>query len=110
MLTNSVTRLERNLTDDPADEIETGLLEFLVEHRFVNGTQAMMIDLNRCTRCDDCIRACASTHDNNPRFVRNGPEIRFADVRQRVYALRRSRLYDRLSQPVRSIAISIPVR
>ena len=49
------------------------LLEFLMDHRFVNGTQAMMIDMNRCTRCDDCVRACASTHDNNPRFVRTGP-------------------------------------
>jgi Fe-S-cluster-containing dehydrogenase component len=33
----------------------------------------MLIDLDRCTRCDDCVRACASTHDNNPRFVRQGP-------------------------------------
>ncbi len=54
------------------DTIETSLLEFLVENRFINGTQAMLIDLDRCTRCDDCIRACAATHDNNPRFVRSG--------------------------------------
>ncbi len=54
-------------------ELETGLLEFLVENRFMNGTQAMLIDLDRCTRCDDCVRACAATHDNNPRFVRQGP-------------------------------------
>lgn len=33
----------------------------------------MVIDNNRCTRCDDCVRACASTHDNNPRFLRHGP-------------------------------------
>ena len=49
-----------------------GLLEFLVEERFTNGKQAMVIDLDRCTRCDDCVRACASTHNNNPRFVRQG--------------------------------------
>ena len=49
-----------------------GLLEFLVEERFTNGKQAMMIDLDRCTRCDDCVQACASTHNNNPRFVRQG--------------------------------------
>jgi len=31
-----------------------------------------MINLDRCTRCDDCVRACAATHDNNPRFIRHG--------------------------------------
>jgi Fe-S-cluster-containing dehydrogenase component/CRP-like cAMP-binding protein len=56
-----------------AKSMDRGLMEFLVENRFINGTQAMMIDLDRCTRCDDCVRACASTHDNNPRFIRHGP-------------------------------------
>ena len=53
-------------------ELDRGLMEFLVEKRFINGTKAMMIDLDRCTRCDDCVRACAATHNNNPRFVRHG--------------------------------------
>ena len=53
-------------------QMNRGLLEFLVEERFTNGSKAMMIDLDRCTRCDDCVRACAATHDNNPRFVRQG--------------------------------------
>jgi len=47
-------------------------LEWAVEQRFVNGTMAMLIDLNRCVRCDDCVRACASTHGGNPRFIRHG--------------------------------------
>ncbi len=51
---------------------ESRLLEGIVEHRLMNGTEAMVIDLNRCTRCDDCVRACAATHDGNPRFVREG--------------------------------------
>ncbi len=46
--------------------------EWLVEHRYINATQAMLIDLDRCVRCDDCVRACASTHDGNPRFKRHG--------------------------------------
>ncbi len=56
------------------DDPETSdVLEFLVERRFINGTAAMVIDLDRCTRCDDCVRACAAAHENNPRFIRHGP-------------------------------------
>lgn len=50
----------------------TGLLEFVVQNRLNNGQQAMVIDLHRCTRCDDCVKACAATHDGNSRFVRQG--------------------------------------
>jgi len=53
-------------------QMDRGLMEFLVEKRFINGAKAMMIDLDRCTRCDDCVRACAATHNNNPRFIRHG--------------------------------------
>ncbi|MEY4569063.1 MAG: hypothetical protein RLZZ398_502 [Verrucomicrobiota bacterium] len=52
-----------------------GLMEFMAENRFLNGTKSMVIDMDRCTRCDDCVRACASTHDGNPRFLRHGPMI-----------------------------------
>jgi Fe-S-cluster-containing dehydrogenase component/CRP-like cAMP-binding protein len=55
------------------EKLGADLLEFITENRFFNGTATMLIDLDRCTRCDDCVRACASTHDNNPRFLRHGP-------------------------------------
>ncbi len=55
-------------------KIESGMLEFLVDNRFINGTATMVIDIDRCTRCDECVRACAATHDNNPRFVRHGAQ------------------------------------
>jgi len=50
----------------------TGLLEFIVQNRYNNARQAMIIDLHRCTRCDDCVKACADVHDGNPRFARIG--------------------------------------
>jgi len=53
--------------------IDPDFMEFLVQERLVNGTATMLINMDRCTRCDDCVRACASTHDGNPRFLRQGP-------------------------------------
>ncbi|MFP6773676.1 MAG: cyclic nucleotide-binding domain-containing protein [Alphaproteobacteria bacterium] len=55
-----------------APAIEPGMLEFLVEHRYINGTATMLIDMDRCVRCDECVTACARAHDNNPRFNRHG--------------------------------------
>ena len=54
-------------------DLDAGLLEFVLDHRLMNGTQTMVINTDRCTRCDDCVRACSDTHGHNPRFVRHGP-------------------------------------
>jgi Fe-S-cluster-containing dehydrogenase component/CRP-like cAMP-binding protein len=56
------------------DIVPQNMLEFLGDNRFINGTATMMIDLDRCVRCDDCVRACAATHENNPRFLRHGAQ------------------------------------
>jgi Fe-S-cluster-containing dehydrogenase component/CRP-like cAMP-binding protein len=72
---HSAVRNPKSAIDrDQLPFIDSGLLEFLADHRFLNGTQTMLINLDRCTRCDDCVRACAATHDNNPRFIRQGPK------------------------------------
>lgn len=54
--------------------IPQSLVEFLVDGRIINGTSAMMINMQRCVGCDDCVRACAAVHDGNPRFIRHGLE------------------------------------
>ena len=56
-----------------AGTLPADVMEFVTKNRFYNGTETMVIDMDRCTRCDDCVRACAATHNNNPRFLRHGP-------------------------------------
>ncbi len=48
------------------------MMEFGTESRVYNGTSIMAIDLERCTRCDDCVRGCSNAHNGQPRFVRHG--------------------------------------
>ena len=50
--------------------LDTALSKGLVE-----GNSVLVIDLNVCTRCDDCVRGCAETHGGIPRFVREGDKI-----------------------------------
>lgn len=53
--------------------LHDSLLQWAGEEHLINGTKTMLIDLTRCVRCDECVRACASTHNGNPRFIRSGP-------------------------------------
>ena len=48
------------------------LIEFGLAKGLVQGASVLVIDLETCTRCDDCVRGCASTHGGIPRFVREG--------------------------------------
>jgi len=51
------------------------LTEFSLAKGVVQGTSVLVIDLEVCTRCDDCVRGCASTHEGRPRFVREGEKF-----------------------------------
>jgi len=53
--------------------LRQSLVDFFVDERTINGRATMLIDTDRCTACDECVRACAAAHDNNPRFKRHGP-------------------------------------
>ena len=49
-----------------------GLIEFALAKGLVQGNSILVMDLDVCTRCDDCVRGCASTHGGRPRLVREG--------------------------------------
>jgi CRP-like cAMP-binding protein/Fe-S-cluster-containing hydrogenase component 2 len=43
----------------------------------IQGTKLMVIDLDRCTRCDECVKACVATHhDGRSRLFLDGPRFR----------------------------------
>ena len=54
----------------------TELTEVALDQGLVQGSSILVIDLESCTRCDDCVRACASTHAGRPRFVREGDKYK----------------------------------
>ncbi len=42
----------------------------------VEGQKLMLIDLDRCTRCDECVKACVATHDDGrTRLFLDGPRF-----------------------------------
>jgi len=51
-------------------------LQMAMDTGLIHGESVMLIDMNLCTRCDDCVRACASTHGGTPRFIREGHNYR----------------------------------
>lgn len=43
---------------------------------FIQGQKLMLIDLDSCTRCGDCVRACINTHDDGfSRLFLDGPSF-----------------------------------
>jgi len=47
-------------------------LQMAMDSGLIHGESVLLIDLSTCTRCDDCVRACADTHGGTPRFIREG--------------------------------------
>lgn len=54
---------------------EQALVDGLVELNLYNSQNVLLIDLDRCTRCDECVKACATAHGGVARFTRDGPRL-----------------------------------
>lgn len=63
-------RLQADVTKK-FQEVSTPKTEFLNQGLF-NAQKLLVLDLDSCTRCDECVKACADTHDGVTRLVREG--------------------------------------
>jgi Fe-S-cluster-containing hydrogenase component 2 len=46
-----------------------------VEQGLYNSQRLLVLDLEACTRCDECTKACSDTHDGITRLIRDGLRI-----------------------------------
>ena len=46
-----------------------------LDHGLVQANSLLVIDLDVCTQCDDCVKACADTHGGRARFIREGNKV-----------------------------------
>ncbi len=83
VISSALARLESNLLAARAQPKSFDLPQIDVENRspllgeFLNqglmGAQSVLVlDLEKCTRCDECSKACSDTHGNVTRLIREG--------------------------------------
>jgi Fe-S-cluster-containing hydrogenase component 2 len=60
---------------------KTTLLSDFIKHGVVESTDVLLIDETKCIRCDNCVTACAATHNGQTRLDRkHGPSFAYVHV------------------------------
>ncbi|GIW80886.1 MAG: hypothetical protein KatS3mg105_2693 [Gemmatales bacterium] len=66
----AVEHLHEN--EEKRNQVETVPLSEFLSQGLMNAQSLLVLDLERCTRCDECTKACADAHDGVTRLVREG--------------------------------------
>jgi CRP-like cAMP-binding protein/Fe-S-cluster-containing hydrogenase component 2 len=66
----AIERLQEN--EAARARVEKEQLGEFLRQGLMNAQSLLVLDLERCTRCDECTKACADAHDGVTRLVREG--------------------------------------
>lgn len=68
-----VARVRRQMQIETLGRVQQVSLGTFLQQDLMQGQNMLLLDLNKCTRCDECVKACVSTHhDGVTRLVRDG--------------------------------------
>ncbi|MBV9340698.1 MAG: cyclic nucleotide-binding domain-containing protein [Acidobacteria bacterium] len=63
-------RIQENRTR--VSSVENVPVDSFLAQGLMEAQSLLILDLERCTRCDQCVRACAEAHDGVSRLIRDG--------------------------------------
>ncbi|MBI4866141.1 MAG: cyclic nucleotide-binding domain-containing protein [Candidatus Wallbacteria bacterium] len=69
---DEVVRVRKAETEIRLSNAAAVPLEAFLDQGLMEAQNLLLLDLERCTRCDECVRACASAHDGITRLIRDG--------------------------------------
>jgi CRP-like cAMP-binding protein len=70
---NEVARARRQMDLQLLGRVQQASLSSFLEQELMQGQNLLLLDLDKCTRCDECVKACVATHnDGVTRLVRDG--------------------------------------
>jgi CRP-like cAMP-binding protein/Pyruvate/2-oxoacid:ferredoxin oxidoreductase delta subunit len=68
-----VARARRQMDLDLLGRVQQASLSTFLEQELMQGQNLLLLDLHKCTRCDECVKACVATHEDGvTRLIRDG--------------------------------------
>ncbi|HEY2930522.1 MAG TPA: cyclic nucleotide-binding domain-containing protein [Acidobacteriota bacterium] len=68
----AIARQRTESNRQQATLLKTASLNDFLGQGLMEAQSLLILDLEKCVRCDDCVRACAAAHDGVTRLIRDG--------------------------------------